>query len=185
MDAIGNNLYLHGPSLVCRFPNIQPTCYKYNNGSINLTISGGTLPYSVSWYNNGNLFSTQEDLSNISDGQYIVQVIDSAGLTAIDTTFLSALYQITTIDTISDALCYSATGSINITPQNGFGLYQGILYPKRWDIWQQLWYIDSAGVDTQYTKIDTLNMVWSVFAGVYQINITDQFRIGLYNYKNR
>jgi gliding motility-associated-like protein len=160
------------------FINIQPTCYDYSNGSINLTINGGTLPYTIAWYHNGNLFSTQEDLSNLNDGQYVVQVIDSAGLTVIDTTFLSALYQITTIDTITDASCYAASGTINITPQNGFGFYRGILYPKKWDIWQQLWYIDSASVDTQFTKVDTLNMVWSVLAGVYQINITDNSGLG-------
>ena len=160
------------------FSNIQPTCYGYNNGSVNLTINGGTLPYTVSWYHDGSLFSTQEDLTNLSDGQYIVQVIDSAGFAAIDTTVLSALYQIITVDTISDALCYSAAGTINITPQNGFGFYQGILYPQKWDTYQQLWYLDSASVDTQYTKVDTLNMVWNVVAGKYQINITDNLGFG-------
>ena len=30
----------------------QPTCNTSNNGSINITVSGGTVPYSYSW-NNG------------------------------------------------------------------------------------------------------------------------------------
>jgi gliding motility-associated-like protein len=160
------------------FSTTQPTCYNYNNGTINLTVSGGTLPYSISWYHNGGLISTQEDLNGLSDGQYVVQAIDSAGLTLVDTVALNALYQITTVDTITNALCYSATGTINITPQNGFGFYQGIMYPLLWDAYFQIWKIDSARVDTMITNIDTTNFVWSVVAGRYQIVVTDNSGLG-------
>lgn len=160
------------------FFTTQPSCYGYSNGAIDLTISGGTLPYTITWYNNGNLFSTQEDISGLTDGQYIVQAIDSAGLTSIDTVTLSALYQITTIDTIMNALCYSTLGTINITPQDGNGYYRGIRYPLLWNTYLQLWEIDSAQVDTQYTRVDTLNFVWSVPAGTYQIVIADDSGMG-------
>lgn len=45
------------------------------DGSINLTISGGTQPFSFNW-NNG---SISEDLSNLTEGIYQVQVIDFNG----------------------------------------------------------------------------------------------------------
>lgn len=160
------------------FANTQPTCYGYSDGAVNLTITGGTFPYSVAWYHNGNLFSTLEDLTGLTVGQYIVQVIDSAGLSVIDTTILTASYQITTIDTIIDVSCYSSTGTINITPQNGFGFYRGIFYPEKWDAYQQVWLLDSARVDTQLTRVDTLNFVWNVVAGRYQIYITDNIGLG-------
>lgn len=160
------------------FLNTQPTCYGYSNGSIDLTVTGGTFPYTFSWFTNGILFSTQEDISGLSDGEYVIQVIDSAGLTNVDTVVLSAAYQITTIDTIADALCYSSTGTINITPQNGTPFYEGILYPFSWNAYLQIWEIDSSGVDTNFTNADTLNLVWSVISGRYEINITENSGTG-------
>ncbi|MFH2143474.1 MAG: gliding motility-associated C-terminal domain-containing protein [Bacteroidota bacterium] len=155
------------------FTTTQPTCYGFNDGSIDLTVSGDTLPYTVEWYNNSALISNLEDLSNLYAGQYIVVVTDSIGSNASDTVNLNNTYQITTVDTIADALCYSSAGTINITPQNGFGFYTGILYPQKWDPYQQLWLLDSAGVDTLNTNVDTLNFLWSVVAGRYSIYITD------------
>ena len=124
------------------------------------------------------LFPKQKDLLILSGGHSDAKVADIVGIATTDNKVLSAKYSITTIDTISDAPCYSSTGIINITPQNGIGFYRGILYPKKWDTYQQLWYLDSASVDTQYTKVDTLHFVWSVVAGQYQINITDNSGLG-------
>jgi gliding motility-associated-like protein len=123
-------------------------------------------------------FSAQEDINGLTDGQYVVQVTDSTGLTAIDTVMLSAAYQITTIDTIADALCYSASGTINLTPQNGIGFYMGILTPLSWDAWLQTWVVDSTGLDTLFTNIDTTNFVWSVPAGNYSVIIIDNLGAG-------
>jgi len=36
---------------------------------------------------------------------------------------------------------------------------------KKWDTYQQLWYLDSASADTQFTKVDTLHVMWSVLQG--------------------
>jgi gliding motility-associated-like protein len=150
-----------------------PSCYLYPDGSVNMTITGGTSPYTVAWYQNGNLIASQEDISGISDGIYVVNVSDSTGLNVIDTVALAASYQITSIDTILDALCYGSNGSINITPQGGNGFYLGTLYPLVWDTWNQIFYVDSAGRDTQYTVVDTLNFFWSKPAGHYWLIITD------------
>jgi len=47
----------------------------YCNGSIDITVSGGTPPYSYKW-NNG---STDEDQTNLCPGKYRVKIRDSAG----------------------------------------------------------------------------------------------------------
>ncbi|NDD36483.1 MAG: HYR domain-containing protein, partial [Flavobacteriia bacterium] len=56
-----------------------------NDGSADLTVSGGTSPYSFSW-NNG---ATTEDLSGLPEGMFIVTVLDSNGCSTMDTVILS------------------------------------------------------------------------------------------------
>jgi gliding motility-associated-like protein len=46
-----------------------------NDGAVNLTVNGGTIPYSYIWSNNAN----SKDLYGVSAGKYFVTVIDSNG----------------------------------------------------------------------------------------------------------
>ncbi|MEM9023135.1 MAG: SBBP repeat-containing protein, partial [Bacteroidota bacterium] len=54
------------------------TCIGTNNGSIDLTVNGGSPPYQFIWSNN----ATLEDLMNLPPGIYSVTVTDQAGTTA-------------------------------------------------------------------------------------------------------
>ncbi|MBL4625162.1 MAG: gliding motility-associated C-terminal domain-containing protein [Flavobacteriales bacterium] len=149
----------------------QPSCDNLFDGAIDMTITGDTLVYTINWYSGGVFISSLEDISNISAGEYIVFVEDSISSTT-DTVTITAIAQLTTIDTIADALCHNATGTINITPEDTLVLYTGILYPKAWDAFAQVWYIDSTGIDTLYTNaIDTLQFIWSVPAGLYMVAV--------------
>ncbi|MDO8992148.1 MAG: SprB repeat-containing protein, partial [Daejeonella sp.] len=60
-------------------------CFGESTGTINLTISGGTAPYTYSW-NSG---QSSEDLNGLSAGTYIISVLDSIGCTATDTILIS------------------------------------------------------------------------------------------------
>jgi gliding motility-associated-like protein len=55
----------------------QPTCYGGNNGAVDITVAGGTLPYSFAWSNG----STFEDVLNLAQGTYTVTVTDANGCT--------------------------------------------------------------------------------------------------------
>ena len=56
------------------------TCNGQSDGSIDITISGGTLPYSYDWDNDGTFdFDDGEDLENLSGGTYNVVVRDVNG----------------------------------------------------------------------------------------------------------
>lgn len=50
-------------------------CNSANDGSIDLQLSGGTPPFTYSWSNG----ATQEDLNNLSPGDYAVTVVDANG----------------------------------------------------------------------------------------------------------
>jgi len=50
-------------------------CSNPNSGAINLTINGGTQPYTIQWSNG----KTTKDLSSIQSGIYVVHVTDSNG----------------------------------------------------------------------------------------------------------
>jgi len=68
-------------SLAMTFIEIYPTCNGDLDGSIDMTIQGGVLPYDILWSNG----ATSEDLNNISNERYFVTVTDNNGCIAIDT----------------------------------------------------------------------------------------------------
>lgn len=51
---------------------INPTCNRYSDGKVELTVSGGTAPYRYLWENG----STARDRSNLADGEYRVSITD-------------------------------------------------------------------------------------------------------------
>lgn len=61
-----------------------------NDGSIDLTVNGGTAPYTFDWTDSGSFTSTDEDLSDLSAGTYVVTVTDANGCTTITTVVVSS-----------------------------------------------------------------------------------------------
>lgn len=178
INAIGFN---SKAQMALSFNTTQPSCYGSTNGAIDLTVTGDTLPITYNWYLNGNFYSNQEDLTSIPAGQYIIIVADS--ITSVsDTVYLSAPFELVTVDTILDAPCYNGNGTINITPEDTNQVYVGILYPINWDEFNQVWYIDSSLVDTAYTNsgdtIHPFQMIWSPVAGFYTLYVYENFGSG-------
>ena len=65
-------------SVLSDFTGYGISCYGENNGSIDITVSGGVEPYTYSW-NNG---ETTQDLANLSSGTYELTVLDSQNCTS-------------------------------------------------------------------------------------------------------
>jgi hypothetical protein len=68
--------------LVSNITSVSPT--TTSDGSINITVDGGTLPYSYEW-NNGD---TTQNLNNLSEGFYELLVTDNNGCMVSENTML-------------------------------------------------------------------------------------------------
>ena len=71
------SVVINGPSnpLSLTASSNNPSCSGTNNGNINITVTGGTAPYSYMWIDG----STSEDRTNITAGSWTVTVLDAAG----------------------------------------------------------------------------------------------------------
>jgi len=100
-------------------PSITPvTCFGYQNGAINLSVSGGNPPLSYLW-STGN---TSQNLLNIGAGNYTINITDADGCittanyTVNQPSALSATIE-KTDDTNPDPL--TGTGTANLTVTGG------------------------------------------------------------------
>lgn len=60
---------------------VNESCKELDDGSVNITVSGGTGPYTYLW-NNG---AITEDIEDLNDGTYTVTITDSEGCTTTQT----------------------------------------------------------------------------------------------------
>lgn len=59
--------------------HVDIDCFGAADGSVDLTPSGGTPPYSFAWTGPGGFTSNSEDISLLQPGAYSVTIIDNAG----------------------------------------------------------------------------------------------------------
>ncbi|MDQ3049698.1 MAG: SprB repeat-containing protein [Bacteroidota bacterium] len=96
--------------------HLDASCFDGSDGSIDLTITGGTAPYEVNWSNN----STDEDLTGLSEGTYSVVVTDFFGCTAGFSVDIEEPTQIVIDDTQENVACNGGNdGSIDISVSGG------------------------------------------------------------------
>ena len=57
-------------------------CYGGNNGGLNLSVIGGTAPFTYAWTGPASYTSATEDLLNVYAGIYTVTVTDANGCSA-------------------------------------------------------------------------------------------------------
>jgi hypothetical protein len=88
----------------------QPTCNSTANGSINITVSGGTAPYTYVWSNG----AITQDISGILPGTYIATVVDATA--CMDTAIITVAPPFYVNFTITDNACPTdMNGVINLT----------------------------------------------------------------------
>ncbi|MCB0430280.1 MAG: gliding motility-associated C-terminal domain-containing protein [Flavobacteriales bacterium] len=123
------------------------SCNGGSNGSLNVTTTGGTSPYTYIWSNG----KTTEDITGLTAGSYTLTVTD---VNLCDETITLTVGEPTDISltaTGTAALCYGgATGSIDLTPSGGTPGYT---------------YVWSNGRTTQD--------ITGLTAGTYTVTVTD------------
>ena len=102
-------------------------CYNDTTGAIDLTISGGTSPYTYTWKKDGNAIAAiTQDLSGIGAGTYEVTVTDDKGCKATKSIIIeqpSAGLSIA-VTSQTNVNCYNdTTGAIDLTISGGTSPY--------------------------------------------------------------
>ncbi len=78
------------------------TCNGANNGSVNLTVTGGTLGYTFLWSTG----ATTEDLSGLAGGTYTVTITDAHGCTFTGSSTVTEPAVLSTTNEPTDVTCY-------------------------------------------------------------------------------
>ncbi len=97
----------------------QETCVGANDGSVDLTVSGGTPNFTYLW-NNG---ETTEDISNLAPANYTVTVNDAANCIGVETFTIAPASDINIEGVTADEQCSNREGSIDITVSGGISPY--------------------------------------------------------------
>ncbi len=95
------------------------SCFGETDGSIDITVSGGQMPYQFDWG-----FSTEEDLDNLVAGTYGIVVTDASGTTIEETFIVEQPDRIAVISLITPVSCSGGSdGAIDITISGGTAPY--------------------------------------------------------------
>ena len=97
----------------------QPTCYG-GMGSVDITVTGGTAPYTYLWSNG----ATTEDLISVPENLYFVTITDAAGCTTTEPADIYGPNPFNMIETITNNTCYGTSdGSIDMFVSGGMTPY--------------------------------------------------------------
>ncbi|MCK5782799.1 MAG: SprB repeat-containing protein, partial [Flavobacteriales bacterium] len=99
---------------------VDANCNGASNGSISLSVSGGTSPYYYSWSNG----ATTQNISGLSAGTYSITVEDASGCTSVEIIGITEPDAIQLSGAITSVDCDGGTnGSIYISVSGGVSPY--------------------------------------------------------------
>ena len=132
------------------------TCFGDNNGTIDLTVSGGTYPqYSYTWVSGGKVVALHQDLVSLPPGTYSITVTDENGCTATASVGITQPAKLDASSVETDNLCFGDTdGSVDVTVTGGV-----LPYNYSWT---------GPGTYSASTKD-----ISGLATGLYELNITD------------
>jgi gliding motility-associated-like protein len=152
-DAVGcehyDSVFIDQPDepLMIEYEAGMVSCHGLSDGYIDITVTGGTPPYSYLW-SNGLMV---QDLINIPAGNYTITVTDAHNCEIERTYVITQPEPLELIMHTQDVLCYGEnTGQILLNVTGGTPPYE---------------YLWSNGATTQH--------ILNVYAGIYSVTVTD------------
>ena len=98
----------------------QIPCFSSANGAVDLTVSGGSTPYSFVWSNG----ATTEDISNLEAGTFSVIITDNNNCTTTEQVTIEMTNELEINDITNSVSCNGdSDGSIDINVTGGNGNY--------------------------------------------------------------
>ncbi len=95
-------------------------CNGGNNGSIDLTVAGGTLPYTFSWDNGA---GTSEDPTGLTADTYTVNIVDGNGCSTTASAIVNEPPTLSASVDATNILCFGQTSDIQINAGGGTSPY--------------------------------------------------------------
>ncbi|MEM0543154.1 PKD domain-containing protein [Flavobacterium sp. j3] len=138
------------------------TCFGSNNGSINISITGGTGDYFYTWTKDNIPFATTQDVSGLAPGAYEVSVTDANNCGPKTATFTITEPPLLVVSLVSqtNVLCFgAATGAITVNIVGGTPNPSALDYTYAW-----------TGPNGFISSNQNLN---SIIAGTYNLSVTD------------
>lgn len=128
------------------------SCFGTNTGAVNVSVWGGSPPYSYSWDSGQN----SQDINSVSSGTYTLTITDNKGCTRVETYNITQPTPLIATMSSTDVLCNGdATGSVNVSPSGGTAPYT---YS-----WQ----------NSSSVLVETSSSLNNVNADIYQVTVTD------------
>ncbi len=144
---------LSGSPLTLTVTKTDVTCFGYNNGSIQVAVSGGSpgaALYTYSWSTNP--AQTTSGISNLAPGTYTLNVNNIAGDVATAIVTINTPSAIALNTSITDELCHNKNGMANVTANGGV-----IPYSFNWNT----------------NPVQTNDTAFALSTGVYSVLVTD------------
>lgn len=137
------------PAIAVSSSVVNVSCNGGNNGSIDLTVNGGTGPFTFSW--NGGAYTT-EDLTGLSAGTYSGILTDANGCQDSGSVAITepAVLAATTASSAGPSTCSGADGSIDLSVTGG-----------------------TAGYTFLWNTTATTEDLSALTAGTYSVTVTD------------
>jgi len=96
------------------------SCHGGSDGFVNLTVNGGTPPYSYQWSNG----ATTEDVQQLSAGVHFLTITDAQGCVRTDSVALSQPPPLTATTSVTHVSCYGLSdGSATVSASGGIPPY--------------------------------------------------------------
>ena len=121
-NATSNVSVVYVKQVLASVTSTNVNCFGVSNGIIDLTVSGGTSPYTYAWSNS----ATSQDLSGLSAGSYSVLITDATGCNATaSVTITQPTALVASVNITTPIACNGGNAVVTVSATGGTGAYTG------------------------------------------------------------